>query len=302
MADTSPFHPELRRVAAFLPRQIVVPWLLPILRRLTGRLAKQVPGDVEVAEASGVTVRIYSPPDGERPGPALLWIHGGGLILGVAAQDDDLCREYAQRARCMVVSVEYRLAPEHRYPAAVEDCVSALSWLFEHPDVDPARVAVGGASAGGGLAAATVLLARERGLPRPVLQMLVYPMLDDRTAARPDPDAANRRLWSNRANAFGWRSYTGLEPGAAGVSGFAAPARHEDLSNLPAAWVGTGTCDLFLEEDLEYARRLEAAGVACSTEVVEGAFHAFDVVGSSTGVGKAFRSAQIRALVDAFEK
>lgn len=150
------------------------------------------------------------------------------------------------------------------------------------------------------MAAATALLARERGLPRPVLQMLVYPMLDDRTAARPDPDAANRRLWSNSANAFGWRSYTGLEPGAAGVSGFAAPARHEDLSNLPAAWIGTGTCDLFLEEDLEYARRLEAAGVSCSTEVVEGAFHAFDIVGAATGVGKAFRSAQIRALIDAF--
>jgi len=185
--------------------------------------------------------------------------------------------------------VEYRLAPEHPYPAPLEDCYAALTWLTRLPAVDSARVAIGGASAGGGLAAALALLARDRGEIAPILQLLAYPMLDDRSAAKPkNPDY---RLWSPSSNRFGWASYLGdADPQVA------VPARRDDLSGLPPAWIGVGTHDLFYDEDLAYAARLTAAGVPCHVEVVPGAFHGFDLIAPKARVSQAFFASQCASL------
>ena len=128
-------------------------------------------------------MRLHRPDGVSRPGPALLWIHGGGYVIGTAQQDDELCRRFARELGVTVAAVDYRLAPEHPYPAPLEDCYAALTWLAALPAVDPARVAIGGASAGGGLAAALALLARDRGEVTPTLQLLAYPMLDDRSGS-----------------------------------------------------------------------------------------------------------------------
>jgi acetyl esterase/lipase len=217
-------------------------------------------------------------------------------VIGTAAQDDDLCRHLAEQVGMVVAAVDYRLAPEHPFPIPLHDCYDALAWLAGRPEVDPDHLAVGGGSAGGGLAAALALLARDRGEIAPVLQLLSYPMLDDRTAVRTDIDERHVRLWNNRANRFGWQAYTGRVPGSAGMGPLAAPARCDDLSGLPPAWIGVGTLDLFYEEDRAYADRLRAAGVECRLDVVPGAFHGFDSVAPGSGVAREFRAAQVAAL------
>jgi len=216
--------------------------------------------------------------------------------MGSAAQDDAVCRHFAEELGIGVAAVEYRLAPEHPYPVPLHDCYDALAWLVGQRYVDPTRVAVGGASAGAGLAAALALLAHERGDMPLAFQLLSYPMLDDRTANRTDIDESRLRLWNNKVNRFGWQSYTGHPPGSVDVAGLAAPARYGDLSGLPTAWIGVGTLDLFHEEDLAYASRLGQAGVKCELDVVTGAFHGFDSIRPKAGVSREFRTAQVRAL------
>ena len=295
---TDAFHPDLRSIARWLPRAAVGRRTLPTTRLLTGLLAKRPTKDVTVETVGSVAVRVHRPP-AAAPLPALLWIHGGGYVIGAAAQDDALCRYYAETLGAVVVAVDYRLAPEAPFPAPLDDCYDALTWLARQPDVDAARIAVGGASAGGGLAAAVALLAHERGEVQLAYQLLAYPMLDDRTANRTDIDERNFRLWNNKANRFGWQSYTGHPPGSPDVTGLAAPARYENLSGLPPTWIGVGTLDLFHDEDVAYADRLRAAGVECALAEVEGAFHGFDLIRPKAGVAQAFRSAQMAALAAA---
>jgi acetyl esterase/lipase len=294
------FHPDLQRPARWLPRGPVGPRTFRPIRTLTGLADRRTPQDVTVEPAGVVTVRVHRPTAGEGPVPALLWIHGGGYVIGTAAQDDDLCRYLARQLGIVVAAVDYRLAPERPFPVPLHDCYDALAWLAGRPEVDSDHLAVGGGSAGGGLAAALALLARDRGEIAPVLQLLSYPMLDDRTAVRTDIDERHVRLWNNRANRFGWQAYTGQVPGSAGISALAAPARCDDLSGLPPAWIGVGTLDLFYEEDRAYAERLGAAGVECRLDVVPGAFHGFDSVAPRSGVAREFRAAQVAALTAAF--
>ena len=287
-------HPDLRRFARFAPRQMVGPRTLPVVRVLSGLMGRRsTPGDVEVITlGSGVGVRLFRPAGVPEPGPALLWIHGGGYVLGSAQQDDALCRRFSRKLGVTVASVEYRLAPEHPYPAPLQDCYRALTWLAGLPAVDPDRVAIGGASAGGGLAAALALLARDRGDIAPAFQLLVYPMLDDRSSrssgALSNP---NYRLWGPRSNRFGWTAYLGnADPQVA------VPARRDDLSGLPPAWIGVGSNDLFHDEDLAYAERLKNAGVPCEVEVVPGAFHGFDLVVPKAQVSQRFFASQCDVL------
>lgn len=292
-ADPRDFHPDLRLWARILPSEIVSPATLPMIRRMTRILKWR--GHPEVREETidaDVSVRLYQPPGLVVPAPALLWIHGGGYVTGSAYQDEGLCRRFSAALGITVASVEYRLAPEHPYPLPLEDCYAALRWLVDRPEVDATRVAIGGASAGGGLAAALALIARDRGEVTPALQLLVYPMLDDRTTAAGDHgDNSTYRVWGNRSNRFGWSAYLrGADPG------HAVPARREDLTGLPPAWIGVGTRDLFHDEDLVYARRLTDAGVPCQTEVVPGGFHGFDVVAPGNPVSKAFFAGQCAAL------
>lgn len=296
MKTVPDFHPELRRSARFLPKQMITPLTLPFIRAASRLMWRNAPEDVEVLTLpSGVGVRLYRPEGASGRSPALLWIHGGGYVIGDAAQDDVLCRRFARELGATVASVDYRLAPEHPYPAPVEDCYSALTWLAALPSVDPARVAVGGASAGGGLAAALALLTRDRGRIDLAAQLLVYPMIDDRTVSRTDLDNPGHRLWNQSSNRFGWRAYLGdADPQVA------VPARREDLAGLPPAWIGVGTLDLFHDEDLAYAERLRDAGVPCEVLVVDGAFHGFDGIAPKADVSQSFFASQCELLRTAF--
>ncbi|MGO4446999.1 alpha/beta hydrolase [Mycobacterium sp. 2YAF39] len=290
--NPSDFHPDLRKIARLTPKQSVTPVTLPIMRMVTRRMWRRAPEDVEALTLpSGVGVWLYRPTAGAGPGPALLWIHGGGYVIGHPGQDDQLCRRYARRLGATVASVDYRLAPEHSYPVPLEDCYAALKWLTALPSVDADRVAIGGASAGGGLAAALALLARDRGEVALAAQLLVYPMLDDRTVGRDGQDNPGLRLWNRTNNRFGWSAYLGdADPEVA------VPARRADLSGLPPAWMGVGTLDLFHDEDLAYAERLKAAGVPCDIEIVEGAFHGFDGIVPKAKVSQSFFDSQCAML------
>lgn len=293
MSDAD-IHPELRRVARFVPRQVVYRWSLPLLRRLPS-LRRSPNSGVEVLTLPcGVGVRLHKPARVAGPAPALLWIHGGGYVIGNAAQDDDFCRALCRKLGIVVAAVDYRLAPEHPYPTPLEDCYRALTWLAGLPDVDEGRIGIGGASAGGGLAAALAFLARDRGEVRPLVQILSYPMLDDRTLD-PELDDDGFRLWNTASNRIGWDSYL-----AGAVRESAVPARREDLAGLPPAWLGVGTLDLFHNEGLVYARRLQEAGVSCEVHEVSGAFHGFDRIAPKASISQSFfdsKCASMRRLL-----
>jgi acetyl esterase/lipase len=236
-------HPDLNRAARFAPRQMVGPRNYRLIRALSTLRSRRAMSDAEVITlGSGVGVRLFRPASAAEPAPALLWIHGGGYVIGTAEMDDHLCAQFTKRLGITVASVEYRLAPEHPYPAALEDCYTALTWLAGLPGVDPGQVAIGGASAGGGLAAALALWARDHASPEravtPAFQLLVYPMLDDRSSMTATPP--NYRLWSPRANHFGWTAYLGdADPRvAAGVDRCrherSVPRRRLGLRRTPA--------------------------------------------------------------------
>jgi acetyl esterase/lipase len=217
-------------------------------------------------------------------------------VIGRPSQVDHVCRRFARTLGITVAAPAYRLAPEHPYPAGLEDCYAALKWLASLPSVDPTRVVIGGESAGGGLAAALAFIARDRGEVSPVFQLLSYPMLDDRTVPVGTAVARTYRLWNERSNGFGWASYLGdADPMVA------APGRRDDLAGLAPAWIGVGTADLFYEEDGAYAERLLSAGVPCRLEVVPGAFHGFDRVAARTPVSRAYFGSQCCALQEALE-
>ena len=271
---------------------MITPYTLPLLRGVGRLMDRRRPPGVEVlTTASGARVRLHRPPGKAEPGPGLLWIHGGGYLIGSAAQDDAICRRFSRELGATVAAVDYRLAPEYPYPIPLEDCYAALTWLAALPGVDPASVAIGGASAGGGLAAALALLVRRRGELDLTAQLLVYPMLDDRSATQSGLDDPNHRVWTQSANVYGWSSYLGdADPEDA------VPARQTDLRGLPPAWIGVGTLDLFHDEDLAYADRLAAAGVPCEVEVVPGAFHGFDGIAPKAEVSQRFSASQIAWL------
>ena len=225
---------------------------------------------------SEVMVRLYRPASLAASAPALYWIHGGGLVLGDVSMDDDACASIAHELQILVVSVAYRLAPEAPFPQPLEDCYTGLRWLARSaPElrVDPAQIAVGGASAGGGLAAALCLLARDRNEVTPAFQLLVYPMLDDRNVTPSSLAIRDPKIWNREANIVGWNAYLDGRAGAEDVSPYAAPARAVDLSGLPPAYINVGDLDLFFDEDIAYAQQLNRSGVPVELHVYPGAFH-----------------------------
>ena len=234
------------------------------------------------AGAPDVPVTLYRPIQADGPLPVLLHIHGGGYLFGAASRSGPSSVRTASELKCLVASVDYRLAPETRAPGAAEDCYAALVWLHKNADalgIDRTRIAVGGESAGGGLAAATTLIARDRGEVPLCFQMLIYPMLDDRTCTRGNRNPhAGHFVWKPEYNDLGWSCYLGVKPGSEGVSPYAAPARAADLAGLPPAYIAAGALDLFVEEDMDYAARLMAAGVPVELQVYPGAYHAFEMV------------------------
>lgn len=293
MPQSDEYHPDLRRIARVLPRGTFTRRTIPVIRALTRRLAsRKPPRGVEVLTLpSGVGVRLHRPSMAAHVGGALLWIHGGGYVIGTAAQDDKLCRRFVQRLGVAVAAVDYRLAPEHPYPAALEDCYDALIWLSNLPGIDSAKIIVGGASAGGGLTAALALLARDRGTVTPAFQLLVYPMVDDRSSDRPGIENPRYRMWNPSSNRLGWDAYLrGADRDAA------VPSRRTDLSGVAPAWIGVGSLDPLHDEDVDYARRLADAGVPCELHTVAGAFHGFDLVAPRAGVSQAFFDRQCEVL------
>jgi acetyl esterase/lipase len=246
-----------------------------------------------------VRVRIYQPNDRPSILPALLWIHGGGYVMGDIEQDDRLMKQLVKRVGFVAVSVDYRLPPEHPFPAPVEDCYAGLRWLFAHAGdlgVDPSRIAIGGASAGGGLAAGLALLARDRREVQVAFQLLIYPMIDDRNVTPASYAITDPRVWHRESNRLGWKAYLGREGGGNDVSPYAAAARATDLTNLPPAYIPVGTLDLFIDENIEYAQRLIQAGVPTELHVYPGAFHGFDAFAPSAAVSKQFKAEREHAL------
>jgi acetyl esterase/lipase len=312
----SAFHPELRRVARLIPRFSFTPRLARLAKAIQRWRGVPKPPAVEgVAirdilvpgpEGGGpVRVRLYTPQNVVGAVPVLVWIHGGGFIIGSPEQDEANNISIVRELGIAVAAVAYRLAPEHPFPAPLEDCYAALRWLHAGAaalGLKRDRIAIGGASAGGGLAAGLVLMAHDRKQVPVAFQLLLYPMLDDRTATRTDIDQSHLRLWNTKSNVYGWSAYLGREPGSDGVHPHAVPARRENLTGLPPAWIGVGTLDLFHGEDVAFAQRLNEAGVPCALQIVEGAFHAFDVMGAKTAVAQGFRGNYTRALRQALFK
>lgn len=256
---------------------------------LVGQATFRAAQEIELEHAS---VFVYRPETAPDTAPALFWIHGGGLVVGDARQDGPFLTRIADELGVVVASVQYRLAPAHPYPAPLDDCVEGFRWLADQSDVDADRLMVGGASAGGGLAAALCQRLLAEGGPMPSFQLLVYPMLDDRSATGSDPADELHRLWNRDSNAYGWQSYLGDHAPAAP----AVPARATDHAGLCPAWIGVGTADLFHDEDVEYAARLRDAGVAVDLEIVDGAYHGFDVVHARADVSQSFTRSMIDAL------
>ena len=297
------FHPDLRR-GRFIPRFSFSPRLVSLLNRSAPK-STEAPDDIDIEDmlvpgpSGNVALRIYRPTSLSSESPALYWMHGGGFLIGSPLQDERSNIDFARELNISVIAVTYRLAPDAPAPAAVEDAYAGLEWVWENaPElgIDRDRIAIGGASAGGGLAASLALFAHDRAEVTPAFQLLIYPMLDDRTVTRTDHDTSGVRVWTPGSNRYAWTTYLGHEPGLPEASPYAAPARRDGLSGLPPAWIGVGTLDLFFDEDIAYAQRLESSGVPCETYIVEGAFHGFDALFSSTRVAQDFWREQAGAL------
>lgn len=226
-------------------------------------------------------LRVYVVNDGDRgkPRPAILHMHGGGFILGQAATELRGIQKTAAELDCVVVTVEYRLAPETRFPGPLEDNYAALKWLHAHADelgVDRSRIAVMGGSAGGGHAAMLAIAARDRGEVPICYQALTFPMLDDRTGSTVQrAPQMGALMWTPASNRFGWTSLLGVPAGSRRVPAGAVPARVDNLASLPPTFIGVGTIDLFFDESVEYARRLADACVSVELAVAPGCFHGF---------------------------
>jgi triacylglycerol lipase len=311
--------PELARVLDLLPAFELNDAFIAALRDGGSALAGFTPPPLSAAQlavaredrlvpgpagAPDVRVLIYRPPGVGAPRPAYLHMHGGGYVLGSADLNDGGNRSLAAELDCVVVSVDYRLAPETRFPGAVEDGYAALRWLHAEAaslGVDAGRIAIGGESAGGGHAAALAIHARDRGEIPILLQVLDSPMIDDRTGSTADPHPyCGEFVWPAANNRYGWRALLGAEPGGPETPYGAAPARVADLAGLPAAFIVVGALDLFLEEDLEYARRLARAGAAVELHVIPGAFHGFGAAGLQAPQVEATLRLRNEALARAF--
>jgi acetyl esterase/lipase len=256
--------------------------------------------EVVVPGATGhdPTVRVYSPPAPGADRPCIYWIHGGGYMFGSGLTVDARLNRWVEEFECVAVSIEYRLAPEDPYPAPLDDCYAGLLWTAAHAGelgIDSARIAIAGASAGGGLAAGLAILARDRGEVTPCFQLLIYPMIDD-TNMSASSLIKGAPVWSREANDLGWRAYLGELSGRDDVPVYAAPARVESVAGLPPAWIGVGSLDVFRDEDMTYASRMLAAGIPVELHVYPGAPHGFEMIVPDAAVSKACQRDMSAAL------
>ena len=245
---------------------------------------------------NNLRVRVYKPAGINTKLPALLLIHGGGHILGTPEGNEELAVTIVKAAKCIIAAPDYRLAPEFPYPADLDDCMTALRWLADNPEVNANKIAVAGSSAGGGLTAAVTLKARDEGGPAICFQMPLYPMLDYRSIT-PSSHQMNsdKRAWCRELNITAWKMYLAdKEPDI-----YASPALAEDLSNLPPAYIMVGTLDPFRDETITYSQRLMQSGVPVELHIIPGGTHAFELIFTDTPISIKTREEYINALVKA---
>jgi acetyl esterase/lipase len=259
----------------------------------------KVPG---LHNAPEITLRVYTPKSSKDLNPAIYNIHGGGMIIGSAAMDDGLATTLALKFNAVVVSVDYRLAPENPYPAAVEDCYAGIVWMEKNAKmlkIDTDRLIVYGGSAGGGLTIATSLMARDHNnYPKIAFQMALYPMIDDRNTTLSSQQVTNVGIWDRLPNVEAWNWYLGGKP----ADGYAAPARAKSLKGLPPTFIDVGEVDLFRDEDIEFAKRLLEEGVTTEFHVHPGAFHASEVFVPTAQLSKRIWDIRFSALERAMKK
>ncbi len=305
---TAGLDPELIRPAQLQPQVDYADWqhVRATLRRAI-RLSRRLrppTDDLRITDqciparssANSISVRVYEPPNRTELAPALVFCHGGAFTVGDLDTEDLRCREFARRTQVVVVSVDYRLAPEHPFPAGFEDCYDVVSWVASagaELGIDPTRIAVGGSSAGGALAAAVALACRDLGGPALVLQLLLYPVLDERLVTASMRACTDTPGWNQPNSVHMWRHYLG---GRADPSPYAAPARASDLAGLPRAYVLTVEFDPLRDEGIEYARRLMAAGVPTELHNLPGAFHGFDAAAPEAALSRRALTEQCATL------
>jgi len=314
--DLSFVNPELRPFAAMMMQQAAgfpdpTRETLPAARKgMAGMLPPPAPSPAYtkraikgLAGAPDVTVYVINAQHGQHK-PAIVHTHGGGFIMGDAVSMIAPLQAMAAALDCVIVTVDYRLAPETTFAGSIDDNYAALKWTYDNAaqlGVDRARIAVMGESAGGGHAALLAIAARDRGEVPVMFQMLIYPMLDDRTGTVITPaPPIGKILWTPSKNRFGWECFLGQEPGTASVPARAVPARQSSLKGLPPAFIGVGSIDLFVDEDIAYARRLIDTGIPAELMIVPGAFHGFDGIAAQTTIAKRFTQAKLDALRTAF--
>jgi acetyl esterase/lipase len=240
-------------------------------------------------------IRIYRPKNIGSKAPALVNIHGGGMVMGSIVGDATNAQKLAAEANLVVISVDYRKAPENPYPAGAEDCYSAAQWVFDNAaelGIDPQNIGIYGGSAGGGLALAVALMARDRGTMKFKYMMPIYPMIDDRNETASTHEVTEVGIWDRAGNIEAWGMYLGGKP----ADGYAAPARMQDVSGLPPAYIDVGEMDAFRDEDTHFALRLLQSGVPCEFHIYPGAYHASEVFAPEAELSKRIWAGRVAAL------
>ncbi|MGW6740198.1 alpha/beta hydrolase [Streptomyces sp. NPDC055025] len=285
--------PELRALLADMPlrsdldaealAQIRPFSSMPVEPLLAGRAVERREVTVPAADGARIPLSVFSPAgtDSSTGAPCVYWMHGGGMVMGDRFSQIDIPLEWLDLFGAVVVSVDYRLAPEATGTTPVDDCYQGLLWISEHAGelgIDPARIVVAGASAGGGLAAGVTLMARDRGTPAIAAQVLICPMLDHRNITTSSHQySGTPGVWTREMNEFGWRSVLGgIEDER--VPGHVSPAVADDLSGLPTTYVDAGSAEVFRDEDVDYATRIWAAGGQAELRIWAGGFHGFDAL------------------------
>ena len=304
-----PFDPELEAVLAVLREQFpsaITPEMIPVMRQpnplmptIDQVIADRAITSRDVAipgyEGAEIVVSVFARADHTGTGPGIFHTHGGGMIIGDRFVGIDVMLDWVERFDAVCVSVEYRLAPEFPDPYPVEDCYAGLVWTAEHAEelgIDPDRLMIAGGSAGGGLAAGTALLARDRQGPALFGQVLIYPMIDDRNETVSSHQIEGEGVWDRTSNFTGWNALLGERRGTADVSVYAAPSRATDLGGLPPAFIDVGSAEVFRDEAVAYASQIWADGGVAELHVWPGGFHGFDMMAPHTALAQAMTAAR----------